>query len=89
MGRRGYPAELRRRVLALPATGQPLRMRAAELGITEQTILTWLRQDRIDQWHGPGLSSAGHAELQSARRRSLELETEVAVHRLAVRASSP
>jgi transposase len=70
-------------VLELLATGRQVRTLAAELGITEQTIYTWRRQDRIDQRLEPGLSSAEHAELQSARRRIRELETELAVHRRA------
>lgn len=83
MGRRGYPAEFRRRVLELVGAGRRVGAVAADLGISEQTIYTWVRQDRIDRGLEPGLSSAEHAELEAARRRIRELETELAVHRRA------
>lgn len=52
MGRRGYPAEFRRRVLDLIETGRRVADLAVDLGITEQTIYNWRRQDRIDQGLG-------------------------------------
>jgi transposase-like protein len=48
MAERAYPAEFRRRVLELVATGRKIADVAADLGISEQTIYTWRRQDRID-----------------------------------------
>lgn len=83
MGRRGYPAEFRRRVLELVAAGRRVGEVAADLGISEQTIYTWRRQDRIDRGLEAGLSSAERAELVAARKRIRELETELAVHRRA------
>jgi transposase-like protein len=83
MGRRGYPAEFRRRVLALVAAGRRVADVAADLDISDQTIYTWRRQDRIDRGLEPGLSSAEHGELVAARTRIRELETELAIHRRA------
>lgn len=83
MGKRGYPPEFRRRVLDLIEAGRKVAEVAADLGISEQTIYTWRRQDRIDRGLEPGLMSAEQAELTAARRRIRELEAELAVHRRA------
>ena len=83
MGARGYPAEFRRRVLDLVASGRRVADVAADLGITEQTIYNWRRQDRIDRGEAPGLTTLEHAELAAARKRIRELETELEVHRRA------
>lgn len=83
MGRRGYPAEFRRKVLDLVASGRPVAEVAETLGIREQTIYSWRRQDRIDRGLEPGLTSGERAELAAARKRIAELETELAVHRRA------
>jgi len=53
------------------------------LGISAQSISTWRRQDRIDKGLLPGLSSHEHQELVAARRRIVQLETELAVTRRA------
>jgi transposase len=83
MGRRGYPAEFRQRVLDLIAAGRGVRDVAADLGISEQTVYSWRRQERVDQGIDPGLTSAERAELAAARRRIRELEAELAIHRQA------
>jgi transposase len=56
---------------------------AADLGVSDQTIYTWRRQELIDTGIEPGLSSVEAAELRAAERRIAELETELAVSRLA------
>ena len=83
MARQGYPAEFRRRVLELVASGRKIAEVAADLGISEQTIYSWRRQDRIDRGLDPGLTTGERAELVAARKRIRELETELAVHRRA------
>lgn len=83
MGRRGYPPEFRRRVLDLVASGRSVADVARDLGISEESIYTWRRQDRIDAGLVPGLTSAEKAELAAAKRRIAELEAELAVHRRA------
>jgi transposase len=56
---------------------------AGDLGISDQTVYSWRRQERIDQGIEPGLTSAERAELGAARRRIRELEVELAIHRKA------
>lgn len=82
-GRRGYPAEFRRRVLDLLATGRKVADVARDLGISEQVVSIWRRQEQIDRGLEPGLSTGERAELAAAKRRIRELEAELAVHRRA------
>ena len=83
MGRRGYSAEFRQRVLDLVAAGRKVTDVARDLGISDQIIYVWRRQDEIDRGLAPGLSSAEREELAAAKRRIRELETELAIHRRA------
>ena len=83
MGRRGYPPEFRRRVLDLVEAGRKVADVARDLGISEQTIYLWRRQDRVDRGLEAGLSSAERVELAAAKRRIRELEAEVEIHRRA------
>ena len=83
MGRRGYSAEFRRRVLDLVAAGRKVTDVARDLGISDQIIYVWRRQEEIDRGRAPGLSSAEREELAAAKRRIRELETELAIHRRA------
>ena len=83
MGRRGYPAELRRRVLDLVSAGRSVADIARDLGISDQTVYGWQRQERIDQGLEAGLTSGERAELMAARRRIRALEAELAIHRKA------
>ncbi len=78
-----YPPEFRRRVLDLIAAGRSVASIAADLGVSDQTIYTWRKQELIDTGAEPGLSSVEAAELRAAKRRIKELETELAVTRRA------
>jgi len=82
-GRRGYPAEFRRRVVDLLAAGRKVADLARDLGVSEQAIYGWRRQERVDRGLEPGLSTQEQAELSAAKRRIEELEAELAVHRRA------
>ena len=84
MGRRGYPAEFKRKVLDLIEAGRPVAAVANDLGISDQSIYTWRRQDRIDRGLVPGLSSAEKEELAAAKRRIAQLELELAATRRAI-----
>jgi transposase len=84
MGRRGYPPEFRRRVLDLVEAGRPIAEVAQALGISDQSIYTWRRQDRIDRGLVPGLTSGEKSELATAKRRIAELETELQAMRRAM-----
>jgi transposase len=83
MGRRGYSAEFRRRVVDLVVAGRKVADVARDLGISDQTIYLWRRQDEIDRGLAPGLSTREQDELAAAKRRIRELETELAIHRRA------
>ncbi|WP_306356276.1 MULTISPECIES: IS3 family transposase [unclassified Nocardia] len=83
MGRRGYPPEFRRKVLDLVEAGRKVADIARDLDISDQTIYTWRRQDRIDRGLEAGLTSAEKAELIAAKQRIAQLEAELAVHRRA------
>ena len=49
MGRPGYPAEFRRKVLDLLAEGRSVASVAHDLDVSDQTIYNWRRQERIDR----------------------------------------
>ncbi len=57
MGRQGYSAEFRRRVLDRLAEGHSVASVAHDLDLSDQTIYNWRRQDRIDRGLLPGLNS--------------------------------
>ena len=84
MGRQGYSAEFRRKVLDLLTAGRSVASVAHDLDVSDQTIYNWRRQDRIDRGETPGLSSAEKGDLAIAHRRIRELETELAISRRAV-----
>jgi transposase-like protein len=54
MGRPGYLAEFRHKVLDLLAEGKSVASIAHDLDISDQTIYAWRRQDRIDCGIQPG-----------------------------------
>ena len=76
---RRYPVEFRRKVLDLIEAGRPVVEIAAQLGVSDQTIYNWRKQDRIDRGLAFGVTSAEAVELTAARKRIRELETELAV----------
>jgi transposase len=78
-----YPPEFRRKVLDLIAAGRSVASIAADLGVSDQTIYTWRKQELIDTGQVPGLTTVEAAELRAAKRRIAELETELAVTRRA------
>ena len=78
-----YPAEFRRRAIALVRSGWSVTKTAHDLDVTSTTIYNWVRQDRIDRGEIPGVSTKESRELVKARRRIHELETEVEILRRA------
>ena len=76
---RTYDGEFRRRVLELVRAGRPVPVVAAELGLAQATVYRWKAQDLIDRGIKPGLSTSEQGELAGARRRTQELETELAL----------
>jgi len=84
MGRRGYPTEFRRKVLDLLDEGRSVAQVAHDLDISQESIYTWRRQDRIDRGLMPGLSSGEKAELSAARKQIADLEAELKAARRAI-----
>jgi transposase-like protein len=84
MGRPGYPAEFRRKVLDLLAEGRSVASVAHDLDVTDQTIHNWRRKDRIDRGEQPGLTRPEKGELVAAKKRIAELEAELEISRRAV-----
>lgn len=80
---RAYPAEFRRRAMALVEAGQSVAKTAADLGITDSALYHWMKQDKIDRGVIPGRTTAESKELRRARRRIRELEAEVEILRRA------
>jgi putative transposase len=64
-------------VLDLAETGRSVADVARDLEISDQSIYTWRRQDRIDRGLQPGLTSGEKAEVAAAKRRIAGLETEL------------
>jgi transposase len=78
-----YPAEFRRRAIALVRSGWSVTKTAHDLDVTTTTIYNWVMQDRIDRGELPGISTKESKELVRARRRIRELEAEVEILRRA------
>jgi len=74
MGRKGYPAEFRRRALDLVAAGKTVAEVARLLEVSDQSIYSWRRQEQIDRGELPGLSSAEREELRAATPGSASLQ---------------
>ncbi len=79
MGKPGYPAEFRRKVLDLIAEGKSVATIAHDLDVSDQTIYNWRRQDRIDRGVIEGLTMVEKAELAAANKKIGELEAELAI----------
>jgi transposase-like protein len=76
--RRGrYPKEYRRDVCALVLDQKrSVASVAKELGIAEQTIYLWLRQERIDRGEREGLAMSEREELDHLRKEVRHLRQE-------------
>jgi transposase-like protein len=73
--------EVRRQVVELARSGTRVVQLAETFGMTQASIYSWLKQDRIDRGEAPGLSTEGQMELAAAKRRIRQLESELAVSR--------
>lgn len=78
---RRYPPEIRRQVVELARAGTRVAQLATTFGMTEATIYSWIKQDKIDRGEEIGLSTDQALELTAARKRIRQLETELAVAR--------
>jgi transposase-like protein len=80
---RAYPAEFRRRAIALVEAGQGVAKAAADLGITDGALYHWIKQDKIDRGLMSGRTTVESKDLRRARKRIRELEAEVEILRRA------
>lgn len=85
---RKYLAEVRRQVIELARSGTKVTLLAETFGMSDATIYTWLKQERIDRGEVPGLSTDEALDLAAAKRRIKQVETELAVSRKSTRSSS-
>jgi transposase len=67
---RRYPPEVRRQVIELARAGTRVKQLAITFGMSEATIYTWRKQDRIDRGELDGLSPDQAIELAAAKRRT-------------------
>jgi transposase-like protein len=56
---------------------------AADLKVSDATLFHWVPQEQVDRGERPGLSTVERVELAQARKRILELETELEIHKKA------
>ncbi len=80
---RPFPAEFRRRAVALVRAGKPIATAAVELGVSAAAIHNWVRQDQIDQGERPGIATPESIELAKAKKRIRQLEEELVILRKA------
>ncbi len=72
-----YPLEFRREAVGMVRSGRKVRDVAEALGVTEQSLRNWVKQDQLDRRErDDGLTSAEREELRELRRRVKRLEQE-------------
>jgi transposase-like protein len=81
---RPYPKEFRDDVVAVARRGEaPLKQVAADFGIAESCLRTWLRDADVEDGNRPGVTRSESIELRKANRRIRRLEQENEVLRRA------
>ncbi|MBV9804785.1 MAG: transposase [Solirubrobacterales bacterium] len=78
---RRYPPELRRQVIELARSGTRVAQLADTFGMSAVSIYNWLKEARIDRGEEIGQTTDQQLELAAAKRRIVQLETELAVAR--------
>ena len=68
-----YPPEFRRRAIELVRSGTPVKEVAADLGVSEQTLRNWRRQQDVDAGRAEGLTTDEREELRRLRRENRRL----------------
>jgi transposase len=75
--RPAYPAEFRREAVQMLRAGRTPRELAESLGVSEQTLRNWRRQDQRDRHErDDGLTSDERDELRRLRRENARLKQE-------------
>ena len=72
-----YPPEYRRQAVALVRlAGRPIPDVARELGCSQQSLRTWVRQADVDIGRAEGMSTEEREELRRLRREVRQLRQE-------------
>ena len=75
--RPAYPDEFRREAVQMLRAGRTPRELAESLGVSQQTLRNWRRQDEIDRRErDDGLTSDEREELRRLRRENARLKQE-------------
>jgi transposase len=75
--RPAYPDELRREAVQMLRAGRTPRELAESLGVSEQTLRNWRRQDQVDRRErDDGLTTDEREELRRLRRENARLKQE-------------
>ena len=75
--RPAYPPEFRREAIELLRGGRSPQELSASLGVSEQTLRNWRRQDQIDRHErDDGVTTDEREELARLRRENLRLRQE-------------
>jgi transposase len=72
-----YPEQFRREAVELVRTsGRTIKEIASDLGVTEQSLRNWVKQQEVDVGTRPGISSDEREELKRLRRENRVLREE-------------
>lgn len=75
--RPAYPPEFRREAVQMLRAGRTPRELAQSLGVSEQTLRNWRRQDQVDRLErDDGLTTDERDELRRLRRENARLKQE-------------
>jgi transposase len=75
--RPSYPPEFRREAVAMVRSGRAVRDVAESLGVNQQSIRNWVKQDQLDRHErDDGLTTAEREELRQLRRENARLRQE-------------
>ena len=75
--RPAYPEQFRREAIELLRAGRTPRELAESLGVSQQTLRNWRRQDQLDHHErDDGLTSDEREELRRLRRENVRLAQE-------------
>ena len=75
--RPAYPEEFRREAVQMLRAGRTPRELSESLGVSEQTLRNWRRQDQLDRHErDDGLTSDERDELRRLRRENARLKQE-------------